>query len=326
MNTHLHRRGFMGALSAAGLAACGLAHAQPSWPSRPVRIVVGFSPGGTTDLLARVVGQALSQNLGQPFTIDNKAGASGAIAAVDVAGAAPDGHTLLLGTTTTHSIAPHVTPNLRYKPVEDFTPIALLAEVNNVIIATPTLEARNMAELIALARQKPGFLNYTSSGIGSITHLWFESLQARTGVTMTHVPYKGSGSAFTDLISGAVQVTLDALPSGLPHVKGGRLKLLAVTGPQRSPLAPDAPTVAETVPGFAVNSWFGLYAPKGMSPELTRRINAEASKALQSAEMKARFTEMGIEAGQGSPADFAAMVAKDSDGWARVARQVNLKP
>ncbi len=180
MNTHFERRRFIsGALSTAALSLCGLAHAQQSWPAKPVRIVVPFSPGGTTDLLARVVGQAMAQTLGQPFTVDNKAGASGAIGAVDVAGAAPDGHTLLVGTTTTHSIAPHVTPNIRYKAVEDFAPIALLAEVNNVIVASPSIGVKNMAEAIALARQKPGYLNYTSSGIGSITHLWFESLQAQ---------------------------------------------------------------------------------------------------------------------------------------------------
>jgi tripartite-type tricarboxylate transporter receptor subunit TctC len=305
------------------LAASGLVQAQV-WPGKPVHIIVPISIGGTTDLLARMLGQALSQATGQPFVVDNKAGASGAIGAAEVARAAPDGYTLLVGTTSTHSIAPHVS-KLPYNVVDDFTPIALLAEANNVLLASPALPAKNVAELLALARAKPGSINYASSGIGSWGHLAFELFAAQTGVTLSHVPYRGTGSSITDLSSGTVHLALDALPSAMPQVKSGRVRALAVSGPKRSSLAPDVPTISETVPGFAVQSWFGLFGPKGISPDLARRINTEVIKALQSPDMIARFASMGIEPGRGTPAEFAKMVAADSANWSRLVKERSIK-
>lgn len=336
--TYIHRRSFVGAaffspslgralrgLCVFALVASGLVHAQ-AWPTKPVRIVVPFAPGGTTDLIARVVGQTLSQTLGQPFVVDSKPGASGAIGAVEVARAPADGYTLLLATPSTHAIAPAVSTHLPYNAVEDFTPIALLAEASNLLLVSPTIEAKNLKELLALAREKPGYLNYTSGGIGSFSHLAFELLSIQAGVSMTHIPYKGTGATITDLISGAVHMSWDALPSGLPHVKAGRVRALAVSGPRRSPLAPEIPTVAEAgLPGFSVLTWFGLYGPRGMSPQLAQRINEEVNKVLQSPEMAARFATLGIEPARGSAADFAKMVASDTVRWGRVAKELRLK-
>jgi len=296
------------------------AYAQ-AWPNKPVRIVVPVSPGGATDLLARVVGQALSQNLGQQFVVDSKPGAAGAIGSLEVARAPADGYTLLLATSSSHSVAPALSKNLRYNPVEDFTPIALIAEANNVILVSPSLQVKDFKELIALAKQKPGYLNYVSSGNGSFGHLTFELLAAQAGVQMTHVPYKGTAAAIADLTSGGVHLAADAIPSALPHVKDGRLLGLAMTGPRRSSLAPNIPTVAEAaLPGFSVVSWFGLYAPRGLPPQLAQRINEEVNKVLKSPDMVARFANLGVDAGKGSPADFANMVAADTDRWSRLAK------
>lgn len=309
---------------ASTLVASGLAQAQ-TWPSKPVRIVVPFAPGGTTDLLARVLGQALSQNLGQPFVVDSKPGASGSIGSVEVARAPGDGYTLLLTTSSTHAVAPAMSSNLRYKPIEDFTPIAHLADSQLVLLGSPTIDAKNAKDLIALARQKPGQLNYSSSGVGTIAHLTTEALKNQAGVFITHIPYKGSGQAIPDLMNGAVHITWDALASGLPHAKEGRVRALAVSGPQRSPLAPEIPTVAESgVPGFSVVTWFGLYAPRGVPPALAQRINEEVNKVLRSPEMAARYVTWGIEARIGSPADFAAMVTKDVARWSNMVKEAKL--
>jgi tripartite-type tricarboxylate transporter receptor subunit TctC len=307
------------------LAFAGLSHAQ-TWPTRPVRIVVPVSPGGTTDLLARAVGEALSKSLGQPFVIDSKPGAAGSIGSLEVARAPNDGYTLLAGTSSTHAVNPAITPTLKYKAVEDFTPIALLAEANNLLLVSPSVGVKDMKELLAVARQKPGELNYASSGIGSFGHLAFEALGAQAGVKFTHVPYKGTAAAMADLMGGTIQMAVDAVPSALPYVKDGRLRGAAVTGTRRSTLAPDIATVAESgVPGFSVLSWFGLYAPRGLPPQLARRINEEVNKVLHTPEMVARFSAMGIDPGTGSPEEFAAMVAKDTARWAKLAKDLNLK-
>ena len=312
-------------LPAIALAAAGLVHAQ-AWPTKPVRIVVPVSPGGTTDILARLVGQALSQSLGQQFVVDGKPGAAGAIGSIEVARAPADGYTLLLATSSTHAVAPAVTKQMRYNAVDDFTPIAFVAEANNLLLMAPTVEAKDVKELLALARQKPGFLNYVSSGNASFGHLTFELLTSQAGIQMTHVPYKGTAAAITDLATGQVHLAADAIPSALPHVKEGRLKGLAVTGPRRSALAPNIPTIAESgLPGFSVLSWFGLYAPRGLPPQLALRINEEVNKVLNTPDMVARFAGLGIEPGRGSAADFAAMVAADTARWTRLAKEQKIQ-
>lgn len=312
-------------LPALALLACGLAQAQ-TWPSKAIRLVVPVSPGGATDMIARVVGQGLAQNLGVGVVVDSKPGAAGSIAALEVARAPADGYTFLVATSSTHSVAPALNPNLKYNPVDDFTPIALLADANNILLVSPSVGAKNMAELLAVARQKSGELNYSTSGIGSFAHLTFEYFASQSNISLTHVPYKGTASSIADLVSGSVHLAVDALPSALPHVRDGRLRGVAVTGSRRSALAPDIPTVAEAgIPGFAVTSWFGLYAPKGMPTDLARRMTDEVNKVLRAPEVVSKFASMGIEATPGSGADFAAMVAKDTLRWRSVVRTSKIK-
>jgi tripartite-type tricarboxylate transporter receptor subunit TctC len=313
--------------AAVALLASSLVQAQTqAWPTKPVRLVVPVSPGGTTDLLARVLGEALQKSTGQAFVVDGKPGAAGALGSIEVARAPADGYTLLVATSSTHAVAPAMSNTLRYDPVGDFTPIALLAEANNLLLVSPSVPAKNMTELLQTIRSKPGQLNYVSSGIGSFGHLIFELFKLESNTFITHIPYKGTGATIPDLVSGQVHLAVDAIPSGLPHVKDGRVKALAVTGPRRSALAPEIPTIAESgLPRFAVLSWFGLYAPKALAPDLQKRINAEVVKVLNTPEMTARFANLGIEPGRGSPADFAAMVAADRARWTDLVKQRNIK-
>ncbi|MCC6196872.1 MAG: tripartite tricarboxylate transporter substrate binding protein [Burkholderiales bacterium] len=302
----------------------GLAHAE-AWPTKPVKVIVPISAGGATDVLARTMAQALAQSTGQPFVVENKTGAAGSIGSAEAARAAPDGYTLLVGTTSTHSIAPHVSSNLPYDIFTDFTPIALLAETNNVLLMSPTLPFKSLAELLAAAKAKPGSIYYASSGIGSWGHLSFELFAAQAGVTLTHVPYRGTSAAIADISQGNVQLALDAVVSGVPLVKQGRVKGLAVSGPRRSALAPEIPTMGETVKGFSVQSWFGVYGPKGMSPELTKRINEEIVKVLNTPEMTAKFLSLGTEPSRLTPAEFAAYMKVDSARWGKLIKERNIK-
>jgi len=232
-----------------------------------------------------------------------------------------------VATSSTHAVAPAMYNNLRYDPVADFTPIALLAESNNLLLVSPATGAKNIKELLELIRKKPGQFNYVSSGIGSFAHLSFELLKQDANLFITHIPYKGTGATITDLVSGQVHLAMDAIPSGLPHVKEGRVKGLAVTGSHRSPLAPEIPTLAESgVPNFSVMSWFGLYAPRGLPPELQRKINEEVNKVMARPEIAARFAQLGIEPGKGSAADFAKMVAADRAKWTELVKQRHIKP
>ena len=304
------------------LSVASLAQVPP-WPSHTVRLIVPFPAGGATDLVARTVAQRVSANTGQQVLVDNKAGAGGTLGSAEAARATADGYTLLLTTSSTHAIAPHLSPRLAYNAVADFTPIAHLADAASLLLVTPKLEARSVAELLALARKNPGALNYATSGPGTIVHLTTEAFATQAGLALTHVPYKGTALAMPDLIAGHVQILFDAIPSGMPHVKEGRVRALAVTGPRRSALAPELPTLAEAgLPGFQSVTWFGLYAPKGMEPELVRRVHAEFAKALQSAEVVERLARLGAEAARatGTPAEFAAMVAADSARWGQLIR------
>lgn len=293
-----------------------------AWPSRTVRLVVPFPAGGATDLVARVIAQRVAISTGQQLVVDNKAGAGGTVGSAEVARAPADGYTLLLTTSSTHAIAPQLSPRLPYNASTDFTPISHLADAASLLLVTPKLEARNVAELITLARRHPGQLNYASSGNGTIVHLTTEAFLAQAGLSMTHVPYKGTSLAMPDLIAGNVQILFDAIPSGMPHVRDGRVRALAVTGLKRSALAPELPTLAEAgLPGFSSVTWFGLYAPKGLDAELAKRIHAEFAKALLAPDVVDRLAKLGAEpARPGSAADFAAMVAADSARWGQIIR------
>lgn len=305
------------------LALPGLALAQAAYPNKPIRLVVPFPAGGATDLLARSIAQRVGQGLGQTVVVENKAGAGGTLGSGEVAKAAPDGTTLLIATSSTHAIAPHLNPNLPYKVDADFTPIAHVANAPNVVLVPLSLPVANIKELIAYAKAHPGQLNYASSGNGTIVHLTSEAFKSQAGVYITHIPYRGTALSIPDLVSGKVHLLFDSVVSGMPHVKDGKLKALAVTSRTRTTLAPDLPTVAESgLPGFESTTWFGIYGPKGLPAEVTSRLNAEFNAAMRSAEVQERLARLGAEpAPANTPAQFAALVQADSARWAQLIRE-----
>ena len=292
-----------------------------SYPSRPVRLVVPFPAGGTTDILARAMAEKLSGALGQQFVVDNRPGAGGNIGSDIVAKSQPDGYTLLMGTVGTHAINPSLYPKMPYDHVKDFVPVVLVAGVPNVLVVNPTVPAKTVAELIALAKEKPGTINFASSGNGTSIHLSGELFKLLAGVQIAHVPYKGSAPALTDLIGGQVQIMFDNLPSALPHIKGGKLRALAVTSSKRAPALPDLPTIAESgVAGFEASSWFGILAPAATPRDIVQRINAEANKALHAPDMREKLLAQGAEAVGNSPEFFADSIRTETVKWAKVVK------
>ena len=292
-----------------------------SYPSRPVRLVVPFPAGGTTDILARAMAEKLSGALGQQFVVDNRPGAGGNIGSDIVAKSQPDGYTLLMGTVGTHAINPSLYPKMPYDHVKDFVPVVLVAGVPNVLVVNPTVPAKTVAELIALAKEKPGTINFASSGNGTSIHLSGELFKLLAGVQIAHVPYKGSAPALTDLIGGQVQIMFDNLPSALPHIKGGKLRALAVTSSKRAPALPDLPTIAESgVAGFEASSWFGILAPAATPRDIVQRINAEANKALHAPDMREKLLAQGAEAVGNSPEFFADYIRTETVKWAKVVK------
>ncbi|MEO7133302.1 MAG: tripartite tricarboxylate transporter substrate binding protein [Vicinamibacterales bacterium] len=297
-----------------------------NYPNKPVRLVVPFPAGGTTDLLARAMAQKLSDALGQQFVVDNRPGAGGNIGADIVAKSPPDGYTLLMGTVGTHAINPGLYAKMPYDHVKDFAPVVLVAGVPNVLVVNPGLPVKTVAELIKAAKDQPGSINFASSGNGTSIHLSGELFKAMTGVQMAHVPYKGSAPALTDLIGGQVQIMFDNLPSALPQIKAGKLRAVAVTSTKRAPALPDLPTIAESgIPGFEASSWFGILAPAGTSRDIVQRINAEANKALQAAEMKDKLLAQGAEAAGNSPEYFADYIRSETTKWAKVVKDSGAK-
>jgi tripartite-type tricarboxylate transporter receptor subunit TctC len=307
---------------AAVLALAAPWAAGQAWPSKPIRMVVPFPAGGATDLLARAIAQGLGSALGQPVVIDNRPGAGGTLGSGEVMRAAPDGHTLLMATSSTHSIAPHLNPNLPYKPEVDFTPVAEVATAPNIVLVPKDLPVASMKELIAYAKARPGQLNYATSGNGTIVHLTTEAFKAQAGLFILHIPYRGTALAIPDLVSGKVHLLFDSVVSGLPHVKDGKLKALAITSAKRSQLMPELPTVAESgLPGFESVTWFGVYGPKGLPPEIAQRIATELQRALAKPDVAERLAGLGAEpVTDAGPAKFAAVVRADSARWAALIR------
>jgi tripartite-type tricarboxylate transporter receptor subunit TctC len=319
----LTRRDFLGA-TAAGLVVAGTggaASAQSSYPAKPIRLIVPYPPGGSTDIAARVVGEQISQSLGQRFVVDNRPGAGGNIGMQLAATSDPDGYTVVVGTTA-HAINMTLFKDLSYDTVKDFEPIALLTEVPLILVVNPAVKAQTVEELIALAKQEPGSLDVASSGNGQSTHLAAELFNAMAGVKMTHVPYKGSAPAITDVVAGHVQLMFDTVMSALPHVQVGKLRALAVTGAKRAPVVPDVPTIAEAaLPGYEAIAWNGLFAPVGTPRAIIDQLNAETVEAVQSDKVKEQFASMGATARPTTPDEFASYVRNEVTKWAKVVNE-----
>ena len=325
------RQGLLRAMAAlaaiAAIAIAGSSAAQtPAYPTKPIRLVVPFPPGGATDIIARAVAQKLGEAWGQSIVVDNRPGAGGNIGTELVAKAPPDGYTLEMGTVGTHAINASLYAKIPFDHVKDFAPIILVAGVPNVLEVTPSLPVNSVQELIAYAKANPGKLNFASSGNGTSIHLSGELFKVMTGVQMTHVPYKGSAPAIQDLLSGQVQLMFDNLPPSLPQIKAGRLHALAVTSATRAPALPDVPTVAESgLPGFEASSWFGLLAPAGTPPAIIAKINAEVATWLASPEGKEKLASIGANAAGGSPEDFARHIQAETAKWAKVVKESGAK-
>ena len=309
------------------LFACtsALAQASGGYPNKPIKLVVPYPPGGPTDIVARVVAQKLSEQLGQSIIIDNRPGAGANLGAEAVARSPADGYTLMVATTA-HAINPALFSKLNYSITKDFAPISQLTAGPLVIVATPNLAANNVKELIALAKSKNGEINFASSGNGQSTHLSAELFNAMAGTKMNHIPYKGSAPALTDVMSGQADLMFDTMLSAMPFVKGGKLKAIAVTSAQRSPVAPDIPTIAESgLPGYEAIAWNGLLAPAGTPKEVVDQINAALKKVLEAPDVKQRFDAQGFAAQWGTPADFGKFVQSEVDKWAKVVKTSGAK-
>ena len=299
--------------------------AQDKYPQKTVKIVVPFAPGGSTDIFARLVGEKLAQSLGQPVIIENRAGASGNIGADAVAKSAPDGYTLLMATTGVMAINNALFKNMPYDAAKDFEPVVFIASITNVLAVPNDLPAKNLVELIALAKKEPGRLSFASSGAGSSTHLSAELFKSMAGIDVVHVPFKGSGQALIDVVAGRVSMIFDNMPSALPHIKGGKLRALGVTGSKRSGALPEVPTIAEAgVPGYESLSWSGFAVPAGTPRETVQRLNRESTAILATADMKQKLAEQGADAIGGPPEAFASHIRAEREKWSRLVRERNI--
>jgi len=311
-------------LAALSLAACALAHAQP-YPSRPVRIVVPFPPGGPTDIVARLVSQKMTEGLKQPVVVENRAGAGGVLGTEFVAKAPADGYTLLMGTIGGLAVSMSLLPDRGYDTLRDFAPITQAVNVTSILVTHPSVPVKSVPELLALARLHPGKLNYGSSGGGTVTHLAGELLKLMGGVNIIHVPYKGGAPALTAILSGEVDLTYENSLIIVPHIKSGKVRALGVTSAQRSKLLPDLPSVAEALPGYGASGWYGLVAPAATPKDVLARLNAEAVKALRSPDVADKLSGQGAEPAPGSPGDFAAFIRAEIDKWSKVVKAANMK-
>jgi tripartite-type tricarboxylate transporter receptor subunit TctC len=322
----LPRRKFLHlAAGAAALPAASRMASAQAYPTRPVRIIVGFSPGGSTDIAARVVGQWLSERLGQSFVIENRPGAGANLAAEMVVRAPPDGYTLLL-VSSSDTINATLYPKLNFVFLRDIAPVASMTRQPQVLLANPSLPAKTFRELIAYAKANPGKVNIASAGNGSISHLSGELLKMMTGVDFIHVPYRGAGPALTDLLAAHVQVSFAGMAGSIEYLRTGKLRGLAVTTTMRSQALPDIPTASEFVPGYEAISLFGIGAPKNTPAEIVDKLNREINAALADPKIKARFVDLGGTVLAGSPAEFERLLAAETEKWGKVIRAANIKP
>jgi tripartite-type tricarboxylate transporter receptor subunit TctC len=301
----------------------GIAHA---FPTRPVRIIVAFPPGGGTDIVARLIAPRLGEMWGQSVVVENRAGASGTIGTEAAARAEADGHTLFMATMGNMTANQHLYPKMAVDPLRAFAPITKVVDVHFAFMANPALPASNVKELIGLAKERPGAIHYSSSGPGGAPHLAMELFKRQAGIDLTHVPYKGSGPGMTDLLGGRVMITMDSLLQGYPQIKAGKLKALAVLGPRRSTLLPEVPTMAEAgVAGYSLTNWFGLVAPAATPKDVISRIHADVIRVLKDEEIRKRISEMGADVVGNSPEEFGAAMRAESAQWADVIKSANIK-
>jgi tripartite-type tricarboxylate transporter receptor subunit TctC len=297
----------------------------PEWPSRPVRFIVPYPPGGPTDIMGRIIAQAVQGPLGQPFVVENRAGANGLIGSEQAARAAPDGSTFLVNASA-HVIVPHLTPNMPIDVLADFAPVTNIAAVPLWLVVNPALPVRSVADFIAYARANPGRISYASSSSGGATHLAGELFKQMTGTDMVHVPYRGSGPAVQDLIAGNVQAMFDSVPSSAASARDGRLRALAVTTRNRIAPFPDLPTIAEAgVPGYEISTWYGIWAPARTPPAIINRLQQAVAAAARNPETRARFDALGAEPVADSPEDYARFVRAEFDRWGKLVRDARIK-
>ncbi len=312
-------------IAASAWLMSGVALAQ-TYPTKPVRMIVPFPPGGATDLLARVVAQKLSESLGHQVVVDNRPGAGGTIGSRLMLDAQPDGYTILTSTVSTHAIGPHLYAKPPYDPMKDFAAITELSSTPTVLMVSGTLPAASLKDFIALAKARAGQLNYGSSGVGTQFHLSGELLKLQTGINMTHIPYKGTALVYPDLFSGQVSMLFDTLSVAIPFIKAGRVKALGVTGTQRTPALPDVPTIAEAgVPGFYAGLWLGMWGPAKLPRDITERLSADAAKLLKLPDVKERLASQGMEPIGNTPAQFAEFVRKENETWSKVVKAAGVK-
>ena len=325
-HSHATRRFALGSIASAVVLGAGLlggtsALAQ-AYPTKPVTIIVPFAAGGTTDILARIIGQALTAELGQSVVVDNRAGAGGNIGGQAAAKATPDGHTLFMGTVGTHAINASLYKKMPFDPVKDFAPLTRVANVPNLLVANPAQPYKSVKDLIAYARANPGKVNFGSSGNGSSIHLSGELFKSLAKVDMQHVPYKGSAPAVTDLLGNQIGIMFDNMPSAIQHVRSGKLVPLAVTTAKRSPELPNVPTIAEAgVPGYEATSWFGMFAPAGTPAPVLAKLNAAIVKVLAQPDVKKKINEQGAEVYSETPEQFAAFIQAESVKWGKVVKE-----
>src|SRR3954463_666313 len=307
------------------LAFASMAYAQP-YPIKPVRLVITYPPGGNTDLVGRALAQKMGESMGHQVVVDNRGGAGGVLGSMITAQAAPDGYTIMLGTSAGMVINPLLSKKLTYDPVKDFAPVSMVVIVPQVLVTNPQLPAKNVRELIALAKAKPGSLNAGSSGVGTPNHFGTELLKWLAGVDIVHVPYKGGAPALTDLLGGQIQMAFSSVPGVLPHIKAGRLIALGVGSAKRSPALPNIPTIAEAgVPGYEYTTWYGIFAPAKTPRPLITRLNAEIVKAVESPDIKDRFIALGGDPDPGTPDQLRAYMANESAKWAKIIKAAHIR-
>jgi tripartite-type tricarboxylate transporter receptor subunit TctC len=312
----------------AALGVVGTMLSAPSmaqaYPTKPIKLIIPFPAGGATDIVGRVVAQQLGVELGQTVVVDNRAGAAGVIGSESVARAAPDGYTILLSTSSTHTIGPILNPKIPFSPTKDFTPIMYLAASPQVVVVPLSSPANTMPELIDYIKKNPGKLNFGSAGTGGIPHLSTERFLAMTGTKMTHVPYKGTALAMPDLMAGRLDLMFDSISVSLPHIRDGKVRALAVTSPKPSSVAPNIPTLSQFVPGYESLTWFGVFGPAGLPPAIQEKLNQALNKAIQNPALLAQFAKLGFDAAGGTPQEFAKKMAEETAMWQKVITDGNI--